>query len=552
VEAKTLDHPNPLPRGTRVAFVAAFVAALVVLRALELRTVAHLLYSPELFGLGSLAWDLDAGTFKSDASLWELVSTYQYMPFAQGTLLVQAAAALLGVAFGPNTWAFHSIGIAFEALTIALVATITVRAAGPVLGAAVLLPWLLPPAFVVAWQLMPYGNHTEFLWVPAALAVALSTDLEQRGRRWWVGIGVLVAVGIVLYRPSGAAAVAFVGAAALGSSRGVRRRLCVAVTAGIATAGVTISVLSSRWSAEPVGGDAGSSFLPRLDPTRADPARIEEAWGGAAAFFAAPRVLGGSLPYIGVLAVIAAWTAFVMVAGSGPRRRVATFALGWCVLALAAPLLFAPPHPEYLLAGFYAVLLGTVGVVGNGAPRWASRGAGLCCLLLAVAGAVDAASLVRPSSWEQTREYDGFGYTYELALYNLDVDEIPYLSSLVRDRVGDPWIGFSSKTGPEGCLAQPLRHGTGPLPDPGEAICPGWGPGRLAAPIQALMESASITSGDLQTLGRGAWIVCDRDLRRTEEALEGLSRVTRGHVLGGAVLESKRWASRASDTHGSR
>jgi hypothetical protein len=152
----------------------------VVLRALELRTVAHLLYSPELFGLGSLAWDLHAGTFKS-TSVFEFISTYQYMQFAQGTLVVQAAATLLGVAFGPNTWAFHFVGIAFEALTVALVATITVRAAGPVLGAVVLLPWLLPPAFVVAWQLMPYGNHTEFLWVPAALAVALSTDLGQSG-----------------------------------------------------------------------------------------------------------------------------------------------------------------------------------------------------------------------------------------------------------------------------------------------------------------------------------------------------------------------------------
>ncbi len=80
--------------------MAGPVLVLVALRNLQLRTVATLLYSPELMGLASLAQDLQDGTVPAGASLSELVERYQYMSFAQGMLVVQVSTAAGAAVFG--------------------------------------------------------------------------------------------------------------------------------------------------------------------------------------------------------------------------------------------------------------------------------------------------------------------------------------------------------------------------------------------------------------------------------------------------------------------
>ena len=157
---------------------------------------------------------------------------------------------------------------------------------------------------------------------------------------------------------------------------------------------------------------------------------------------------------------------------------------------------------------------------------------------MAAAGLADAASLLgdRPPPG-----YDGPAFERVLALENLDADEVPYYADLLAGGRGSRWVGVASATGAAGCPVQPLRMATGDLPDPSASLCDGWGPGQLAAHLTARFDRR-LHPAELRDVGRGAWIVCDRDLDRVAAAVEGLPPGDVDEILKGARAEAARTA----------
>ncbi len=498
---------------------------LVILRVLQLHHVEPLLYSPELYGLASLAQDRAAGTVPAGLGLAEFVAAYQYGHFAQGTLLVQ----LLTAAFGLDS--FHFVAIGFEAITVLLAGVLALRIGGPRGMGLGLLPWLLPPAFVVGWQLMPYGNHTEFLGFGLALALLLLTPMAQWRPRRWAGAVALLALSVVLYRLSGALVVGFAAAAAGQGSRGGAVALGVA---GLAAGGM----LLTAWAAWPGVGseDTFASFLaPRAAPRSFGEAGFAPGWTWA--LWGAPRgMLGGLLWPAGVGAAAAAG----MLAGKDVDglRPVGLFAAGWAGAGILVPLLFAPPHGEYLLPGLYGVLvLSLLGLAPAASPA-VRRAAMIGLGLAALAGASDGVRLLGPGS----AGYDGPAFERTLALEHLDGDEIPYFADLLEGGRGDRWVGRASATWKVGCLPQPLRHLTPRLPDPTASTCEGWPPGALA---RHLLEVGPVPHPpELRSIGRGAWIVCGRDVDRVRAAAEGLPAEAVEEIVRGARAEEVQTAVR--------
>jgi len=518
--------------GRRRAAVAGVVVAVLVLRTLQLRSVGYMLHSGELAGLGSLAMDLRYGTVPDGLSVLEFVRRYQYGHFAQGTLVVQVMAAGLESIGLLSGWTFHGISIAFEALAAGLVAWLGVRVARSPVGALAALPWVLPPAFVVGWQLMPYGNHTEFLWVGGVRARRAADDPGGWSRRRWIATGGLLVAGVVLYRLHAALGVGILAATWLGRSAAVRRR--GALTLGLATL-LGASLILALWWAWPTP-DADETlqyaFLPRVAWGRSlGEHGVAPGWRWS--HLSAPRGALGGWPWrLGLGAVVAAG-----LAGAGPRRPLAFFAIGWASAAALAPLLFGEPHSEYLIPAVAALGLLAAPGLASPSPRWrAVAAAGLASM--AVAGAVDNARLVRSAAWASTAGYDPLAVERELGVDALDADEVAFFSDLLSAGRGDRWVGLATSSARTDCPGQPLRGSVGALPRPGEGRCGCWERGALADRIRGFMGGAPWPNPpELLQIGRGAWVVCDRDLDRVRAALDGAPDAVVEQVVRGAQAE---------------
>ncbi|MCO4773065.1 MAG: hypothetical protein KDA24_23730, partial [Deltaproteobacteria bacterium] len=168
----------------RAAAVLGPMLVLVCCRGLVLRSAAHQLYAGEAAGVGRLQWALSQGTFEWHGPARFVVEhTYQY--FAQGTAFLQVVAAALSPFFGHTFTAQAAAAIALEALGVGLFAWLLLRItapAGAALGAVAL---ALPPRFTATFALQPYGNHTEYLWVPLAAALILLGRSPASSRRGW-------------------------------------------------------------------------------------------------------------------------------------------------------------------------------------------------------------------------------------------------------------------------------------------------------------------------------------------------------------------------------
>jgi len=517
--------PGPIPRRRAALLVASSVLVLVILRLIEARTIGHLLYSPELMALGSLAWDLDRGALTHDGTLTGFIATYQYNHFDQGTLLVQGLFAGASRVFGTTGFVFHSVGIGLEALTVGGCAWLGVRLAGArgLLGMLVL---LVPPAFVVAWQLMPYGNHTDFLFVPV-LAALLWLRAGQTGRVPPVPLFVLLVVGVLLYRTNAAVGVAsLVGVLAL--TRTGRPGVFFAVVSAGLISLVCILGLHAAWPE----GQGDLALLPNVGLGR----RGAVEW----AFFGAPRNVWGGWPWRAALVV---WAGLGVWAGvrDAARRPLVLYLGALAAVGLAVPLLFAPPHPEYLLTGLYALLV--LGVVGlppaEGAGGVAGRLSIAAAFVMATAGLVDARWLADPSTWSATKGFDGVAAHFELGLEDLDADEIPYWMAMLAAGRGSPATGLATATHVEpGCPLQPGRLDHGPLFAADADRCPGWSAGALAERWRELgAQGWTPTAQQARDFGAGVWIVCGRSLECVSAAVgEDLPET----VLRGAAAEARR------------
>jgi hypothetical protein len=214
-------------------------------------------------------------------------------------------------------------------------------------------------------------------------------------------------------------------------------------------------------------------------------------------------------------------------------RALAVFAAAWGASALLFPLVFGEPHSEYLIPGFVGVTLLAVPGLASSTRAWRAT-AQLGLALLVLSGLVDNARLVRPAAWSTLSGYDGLTFARTLGVDALDADEVPYFADLAGR--GDRWVGIAT-SGRPGC-GQPLRHTTGALPQPGASRCPTWSRGQLAERIRRITPDERLPNPpELLSIGRGAWIVCDRDVEQVRAAVEGLPARAAEQIVRGAMAE---------------
>ncbi len=528
-----MTPPFPSPRAARVAAVLGPAVLGLALHAAMLRSVAAQLYSGEAAGVGRLQWELTQGTFAWDGlARFVLDHTYQY--FAQGTAALQAVAFLLSPLLGHTLVAQHAAALVLQACGVMAFAAALLRVTSPGVAALGALVLVLPPTFVATFGLMPYGNHTEFLWVPLLLALAVAAPPERRTWPAAAALGAFMALGQVLYRLDGLASVAALVVLAWGRDR---RSWGIALLAG--ASGLLVSALAFRpLGLSPLGmnPEALGSFpspRPQLDALLAN------------LTFALQRGIptlplgpdGGAL-HRGLLLVAAGLAAAAWRPGSpGPHRDLSRFASLWAALALAAPVVTNNPFPRYFVHAFVALSLCLVLQLGG--PRAGLRRAALAAVvLLALAGAVRAVPFVAPSTWD--RPMPDHALWFALEVDALDADEQPFYARILREGRGSPWVGRSSHHSSNLC---PRWPGTGPeAPAPTADHCAGWQPGELATVVADVVRRTTpeTRQAALEDLGRGAWIRSNRDLLRTARAVEGAEAAAVEAVLRGARDEARR------------
>jgi hypothetical protein len=320
---------------------AALIGGLLGLRALQLLSLAPDLYDGEFLQFGRLATEQAAHRIPADFSFADLRG-YGYMPYAQGTLLIVLAASALAQLVGANVWALHGVAIALEALTAGLALALFLRVGGLRRAGPATLLWLLPPSFAVVWQLMPFGTHSDFLWVGVGAALLLArAGAPQPPRGLWPGLALLLALGVVAYRANIVVLLAVAVAGLLGGDRrsAWRALLACALAAGLAL--VIIDLAAAQTPEESLhtllfvhfGYDTSSLAeqivrLPRRFPSA--PAGARTGW---------PHLI-----LLGASAVVAG----VQGLRRGQRHRLALlFASAWMLGSTAGALLGGARYSQY-------------------------------------------------------------------------------------------------------------------------------------------------------------------------------------------------------------
>ncbi len=524
----TPENEVRLRRRQEFLWIAAGVVLLVAVRTLQLRTLAPLLYSPEFAQFANLAADLASGRDVWPGSVSDFYAFYAYGDHAQGTLLISLLAVPASLLFGPTTIALHAVGLGFEALLLVLAAHLGFglgRGRGALAAISLI---VFPPFFAVAFQSMPYGNHTEFLAVPWLLALAASRTPGAHLRRL-IGLTCVVAAGFFLYRLNLAAVLAFGVVVLLEGSPSVRVRSIAVVLLGLGVG--FLATLLARSGA----GDVTDVALPALS---ADPQAI---LGGIerlarSSWPAAPRGAPGLQSVARLLSLGSVLLcAGVALGDAGPLRRVARFAVVWAALGAAAPVISGQAKPEYLLQAFYASLLALT-VAGLSPKRPVHLAAGLCGALLLAFGIADGLRAISPSTWSQT-PYDGARLARELRLDSLDIDELPFWNRIVDEGRAAKDMGLVTRLGD--CRQQFARRLDFALGGYDEDRC---GARCADEPLARALESemAANPALDRVSVGRALWVVCNRDLEQVEGVL---SRLEPGDATGyreGALDEAGR------------
>lgn len=525
------------------------VVALLLLRSGQLLGVGPLLFDWEFVQFGSLALEVEAGT-RHLSEIWRRPDAWTYMEHAQGTMLPIAGTALLVPWFGASIWSLHATSVVPEALALGLLLMLLWRRSGsPALLFAATFAWACVPRGAAVWQMLPFGNHTEFLWVP--LAVALLLDLRPRSAASSGLISgavvLLLSLGFVAYRGTLATAVALLVALVLSRSAtgGLRRALAI----GVASACLSLWALHGLTDPEQWRGLGSLRELllgaPVMDPSLwADrvgrlPQRLPSG----------PAILGSPWPYLGLLVAGALAVGAQLLRGTVSRpppsgmaaaeqesgRPTALIFLGlWMLASLGMTLAADARYDQYFLQPFYGLL-----VLGLVAPSTLPRGSLLqrCSLLgvvgLGLLGAPDAGELLRPAAWEANRSYQGLALWGQFQMTSLDEDDIPHWNKIagtphLRHFVGQ---GFPPN---ERCGSNLRVGGKLPLPEPGSNRCACWEEGALATFVaQRMREDPAVP---VEQLGLGAWIGCNRDEAALSSALVGLSPVLLARVWAGTKL----------------
>lgn len=501
----------------RAVGVAAIGVALllVVLRSFQVASLGPLLYSNEFAQLGNLAADLSSGQFDSNMGWRDFYRFYAYGDHAQGTLFVAVVAAMLAPLFGPTTTALHAVAILCEA-AFAGAAIWAVGRRSLVAAALVSLVLLFPPYIVLAFQLMPYGNHTEFLALPVLLGVALTS---QDGRRRVPLLVGLSAISVLLYRLNLAAVLA-AGTAVLVSRRPGALKDAMSCGAGLILGFLLALILKGEGS-----GPAG--LLPHLGLASSQSLlALEKAWTTWPGMgISGTRTVLTGLAALGSL-ILAIW---------GVVRERAdlfkTYLVLWFLLAFGAPIVSGYARPEYLLNAWTALTLAGLSLPESAGTKMKTLGTLVAALLLSAGlGAGVRAAAAPPSA-----EYDGVLLHRNLRLETLDGDDVPFWMDLAATGRRHS-AGVVTRIGP--CNAQFGRSSDFTASDLRSSRC-GTCSSEGVGPM--LSEQLAADDGlDLTDIGAGLWIRCDRDMDEVGRLLEQLPVTYRARVGAGAEEENAR------------
>ncbi len=539
------------------SFAGLVGGLLMVLRCLQLRSTAHRLYDPEWVDFITFSEHLRAGTVVTE-SVEQFMHTYQHQGASQGVAAVQIGAALLGSVMGPTAWSLHAVTMLAELALVVALALLLRRLTSRRIAALAIAPFVFVPSFVVTWQLLPFGNHSEFFVFPALLALFLAgTPLRERPLWHWLLPLVAVAIGFFLYRVLLAPAVGFALATLL-FARGRARILGpVAVGLGLTIAVTMLALAFGRESFTPLLGNL-SLLAPRMEPSGA--ALLDQLQGGW--LFKLPRAprtsnLGLSYPIVLLMGPC------LLVLFSLRDRRVlkqpvlVVFALAWAVVGMIMPSVSSALRAEYLLTGVYGLLLCWALLVALPWTLSGSRWLAVGVVSLVLLGGLDSARYIQPSAWQASADYEGVAFWRELGLHWVDPDDVPYFARVVEENRADPAMSFGwlFVDCPWDTSDAAGRVPGGQIADLREGHCEGWKPGELAGHIgdywalepalQTGLDTGYMQVGgrfDAAAVGRGAWILCNRDMQRLERALEGLAADQAEAILAGARAEAQLWA----------
>jgi len=521
----------------RAAVIA--VGLLVLLRIAQYLSIATLVYDDELTEMARLALDLSTGDFVFESPVF-FAQKYTFQPFSQGTLLLQIVTAAFALVLGPTGWALQSAALLFETISFAGLLVLGGRIGGRRgIGLATLLWLVATPASVIAIQLMPYGIHSEFLFVPlAGIAFAAHRPPNLWTTQHWVAASLWMALGIVVFRSNLFPALAFTAAVVLvHRGRSAALALAALIGAGL-VGGLCLQWLSvGGWGAMPQHVSPGN-------------------WTPLEAIGRLPALLGVVFPAPRLWAPLdLAWRLLLLLGMPlalfrGLRHRtdrslVLIFASLWTAMSLAAVALLGELQLRYLCPPFYALLLCWLMLALDlDVSARARKATNVALVLLALGGASDGVQLVHPSVWAQTLSFEAVRIGQELQVRYVELDELPYLQRILDEGRGSPWIGGRGDLLGR-CSNLPLSDSrVTKIRHPAKLDCVF---SESENTLLVLREARDWTGDDiplkvrLTDMGRGAWIRNGRDLLAMEQKLAGVEQTERDLLLVGARDEARRW-----------
>ncbi len=538
-------------------FAAGAVGLCVLLRLLQLRSTAHRLYDPEWVDFITFTEHLRAGTVEL-SSLEQFLHAYQHQGASQGVAAVQILAAAFSALLGPTVWSLHAVTMICELVLVAVVALLLRRVGSRILAAFGIALFVFVPSFVVTWQLLPFGNHSEFFFLPALMALFLvGRPLAERSVWHWLLPMAAVAVGFFLYRVLLAPSLAFAAATLLVGEGRARVFGPLAVVAGLGLALSALAFAFGGSSFTPLLGNL-SLLAPRMEPSL--PYLLEQLSG--AWLYKLPRAprtstLGLIYPILLLSVIPVLFSLLLSGRLDRERRALHLFALLWALVGLLMPSLSAALRGEYLLTGVYALLLCWALVVMELPLRGRLGLLRAPALTLVLLGAADGGRYVQPASWEVSADYEGVRFWRDLGLHWVDPDDVPYFTRIVREGRAHRAMSFGwlFVDCPFDTSDAAGRVPGGRIADLQKGHCEGWKERELALHVQEYRQLEPElqtgldtgymqrgTSFDADAVGRGAWILCNRDLSRVARALVGLEAVEAEAILAGARAEAALWA----------